>query len=102
MTKYVYQIQGALENATGKLKGLRVLVCDLYYFDTVDVPAEILDMETIKFLEYRLKLTKSAVNIQQLPIPVQNKIRTPLGRWLDHWVLENFYGNIGDGKSINS
>ena len=102
MTKYVYQIQGALENATGKFQGLRVLICDLYNFDTVDVPAAVLDKETIKFLQFRLNLTESPVNIQHLPIPIQNKIRTPLGRWLDRWVLENFHGDNSNRKSINS
>ena len=101
MTKYVYQIKGALENATGQFKGLRVLICDLYSFETVDVPAAILDRETVKFLQYRLKLTDSAVNIQKLPVEVQNKIRAPLGRWLDQWVLENFYGDTSNRKSIN-
>ena len=101
MTKYVYQIKGALENATGQFKGLRVLICDLYSFETVDAPAAILDRETVKFLQYRLKLTESAVNIQKLPVEVQNKIRAPLGRWLDQWVLENFYGDTSNRKSIN-
>ena len=101
MTKYVYQIQGALENAAGQLKGLRVLVCDVNNFDSVDVPVEILDRETVKFLQYRLRLTDSAVNIQKLPAIVQNKIRTPLGRWLDRWVLENFHGDNSKPKSTN-
>jgi len=102
MSKYVYQIQGALESATGKFQGLRVLVCNVHYFDSVDVPAEVLDNETIKFLQFRLNLTDLPVNIQKLPVQVQNRIRAPLGRWLDHWVLENFYGNTSDRKSTNA
>lgn len=102
MSKYVYQIQGALENAQGELKGLRVLVCDLYNFDSVDVPIEILDHETTKYLEYRLKLTDAALDIKRLPVSIQNSIRTPLGRWLDFWVLENFYGDISKPKNLNS
>jgi len=102
MSKYVYQIQGALENAHGRFTGLRVLVCDLYNFDSVDVPSSILDKETAKFLEFRLKITTDAVNIQRLPIIIQNKIRAPLGRWLDQWVLENFYGNTSNAKGVNS
>jgi hypothetical protein len=101
MTKYVYQIQGALENAAGQLKGLRVLVCDLYNFESVDVPVEILDSETVKFLQFRFSINDTIVNIAKLPVSVQNKIRTPLGRWLDHWVLENFHGDISKSKSIN-
>ena len=102
MTKYVYQIQGTLENATGQFKGLRVLVCDLYNFDSVDVPAAILDKETIKFLQFRLRVTENIVDIQKLPPVVQNKIRAPLGRWLDQWVLENFYGDTSNRKSTNA
>jgi hypothetical protein len=102
MSKYVYQIQGALENAQGELKGLRVLVCDAYNMDIVDAPIEILDNETAKFLQFRLRVNKQAINIQNLPLTVQRKIRTPLGRWLDQWVLENFHGDISKRKSINT
>jgi hypothetical protein len=102
MSKYVYQIKGALENGSGQFKGLRVLVCDLYNLETVDVPAAIMDRETIKYLQYRFNLTESTVNIQKLPVGVQNKIRAPLGRWLDQWVLENFYGDTSNRKSTNA
>ena len=102
MNKYVYQIQGALENPPGKLKGLRILVCDLNNFDTADAPIEILDYETVKYLEFRLNLSEDALNIQRLPVKVQNNIRTPLGKWLDRWVLDNFYGDTSDRKSVNS
>jgi hypothetical protein len=101
MSKYVYQIQGALEDAQGRFKGLRVLVCDLYNFDSVDVPGTILDKEVSKYLEFRLRVTPDAINIQRLPNSVQNKIRAPLGRWLDQWVLENFYGDTSDTKGVN-
>ena len=102
MSKYVYQIQGALEDAHGQFKGLRVLVCDLYNFDTVDVPSNILDKETAKYIEFRLKITTNIVDIQKLPYIIQNKIRAPLGRWLDQWVLENFYGDTSNRKSTNA
>jgi hypothetical protein len=102
MSKYVYQIQGALESASGQFQGLRVLVCDLYNFDSVDVPMEILDKETARYIEFRLNITTETMNIQKLPVSVQNKIRAPLGRWLDEWVLENFYGDISNGKSTNA
>jgi hypothetical protein len=102
MSKYVYQIQGALESAAGQFQGLRVLVCDLYNFDSVDVPMEILDKETARYIEFRLNITTETMNIQKLPVSVQNKIRAPLGRWLDDWVLENFYGDISNRKSTNA
>ena len=100
MSKYVYQIQGALESEDGVLRGLRVLVCDLYNFDSVDVPIAVLDKETRAYLKYRLMVTE-ANNIQQLPIRIQNNIRAPLGRWLDRWVLDNFHGDPSERKSIN-
>jgi hypothetical protein len=102
MNKYVYQIQGVLESPAGKVTGLRILVCDLYNFDQADVPIEILDYETVKYIEFRLKLSEDALNIQRLPVKVQNNIRTPLGKWLDRWVLDNFYGDTSNRKSVNS
>jgi len=101
MNDYVYQIQGALENPPGSLKGLRVLVCNLNYFDSADAPINILDKETVKYLEFRLKLSDEAMNIQKLPYAIQNKIRIPLGKWLDQWVLENFYGDTSNRKGVN-
>jgi hypothetical protein len=102
MGKYVYQIQGALENAQGSLLGLRVLVCDLNNFESVDVPVEVIDPEIKKYLQFRLSFTDATLNIQRLPNEVQNKIRAQLGPWLDYWVCKNFYGYIGDGKSTNA
>jgi hypothetical protein len=101
MGKYVYQIQGALENHNRKLLGFRVLVCDLNYFDSVDVPIEIFDQETIKYLEFRFRITDVTPNIAKLPYKVQNQLRAPLGRWLDQWVLKNFHGNSSKSKDTN-
>lgn len=102
MGKYAYQIYGALENAQGKFLGLRVLVCSSLNFEMVDVPVEILDNETAKYIQFRLKLTTGSLDIQRLPYKVQKAIRTPLGRWLDHWVLKNFYGDNRDNQSTNT
>jgi hypothetical protein len=102
MSKYVYQIKGALEDAQGQFRGLQVLVCDLHNFEVVNIPAEVLDRETVKYLEFRLKVTTMPLDIQRMPHGVQNRIRTPLGRWLDRWVLENFYGNHTEPKSTNT
>lgn len=98
MDKYVYQIQGALEDSNGKMQGFRVLVCNLYYFDSVDVPKKIFDKEIIKYLEFRFKVCDH-LDMAKLPYGVQNNIRAPLGRWLDKWVQENFYGNSSKSKS---
>lgn len=89
-TNYVYQIQGALENAKGDLLGLRVVLCTAQHFDTVDVPVEVLDKDTVAYLKFRLKIAPT-MDIRRLPNSVQNKIRAPLGRWLDHWVFENLH-----------
>jgi len=102
MSKYVYQIQGALESPMGKFIGLRCLVCNVDFLDMVDVPVEILDHETTKYLQFRLSITSEALDIQRLPVEIQNRIRTPLGRWLDHWVLDNFYGDNRTNKSTNA
>jgi hypothetical protein len=77
------------------------MVCNVNYMDLVDVPVEVLDSETTKFLQFRLSITAEQVNIANLPVEIQNRIRAPLGRWLDRWVLENFYGIPCDGKSTN-
>jgi hypothetical protein len=102
MNKYAYQIQGALENRQGQLLGLRVLVCDVYNFDSVDIPVEVIDAKTAKYLQFRLSITAESLNIKNLPVEIQNKIRVPLGKWLDQWVLENFYGNSSNTKSTNT
>ena len=102
MNKYVYQIQGALESRQGEFLGLRVLVCDALNFDSVDIPVEVLDSETAKYMQFRLSITAETVNIARLPVEIQNKIRTPLGRWLDHWVLDNFYGDNRKYKDTNA
>ena len=47
MGKYVYQIQGALENTQGDFLGFRVLVCNKDLFASADVPAEVFDKEII-------------------------------------------------------
>ena len=101
MSDYVYQIQGALENSEGQLQGFRVVVCDLHNLDMADVPVNILDKDTVKYLEFRLKITDQVLNIQRLPYSIQNKIRVPLGKWLDQWVLKNFYGNTSNRKGVN-
>jgi hypothetical protein len=101
MNNYVYQIKGVLESSAGKLRGLRILVCDLYNFDQADVPIEIFDNETVKYLEFRLKLSSNAIKIQNLPVRVQNNIRNKLGKWLDRWVLDNFYGDTSNRKGVN-
>ena len=102
MNDYVYQIQGALQNSRGQFLGLRILVCDLYNLDMVDVPVEVLDSETAKYIQFRLSITAEAISITKMPIVIQNKIRTPLGRWLDRWVLDNFYGDNRKHKDINA
>ena len=101
MNNYVYQIQGVLESPAGKVTGLRILVCDLYNFDQADAPISVLDKETASYLEFRLKLSQGALNFQRLPVKVQNNIRNPLGKWLDRWVLDNFYGDTSNTKSTN-
>ena len=102
MSKYVYQIQGALESRQGEFLGLRVLVCDAFNFDSVDIPVEVLDSETAKYMQFRLSITDETVNIAKLPVEIQNRIRAPLGRWLDHWVLDNFYGDNRKYKDTNA
>lgn len=100
MNDYAYQIQGALENAQGQLLGLRVLVCDVHNFEIVDVPVEVIDSETAKYIQFRLTISEH-LDMKQLPYKIQNQIRAPLGRWLDFWVLDNFYGNNSERKSTN-
>jgi hypothetical protein len=100
MTKYVYQIQGALENADRRFCGFRVVVCNKDFFETVDVPAELFGKETRAYIQFRLKVTER-FDIRKLPPTVEISIRTPLGRWLDYWVIKNF-GNISESKDTNA
>lgn len=100
MNNYVYQIQGMLETKEGKFGGMRVLVCNTLYFDSADIPAEVFDKETAKYMEFRLKVHEH-MDIRKLPVSVQNAIRKPIGIWLDRWVLENFYGDTSKPKNTN-
>jgi hypothetical protein len=86
----------------GKFIGLRCLVCNVDFLDMVDVPVEVLDHNTYKYMQFRLSITAEALNIQSLPVEIQNRIRAPLGRWLDHWVLENYHGDTSNRKSTNA
>ena len=90
---YVYQIKGILEKPNRDIGGIRVLLCSKDFFDSVDVPANIIDKETLRYLKYRLAVN-AFVDVRKLPIVIQNRIRTPLNLWLDNWVLkENSIGN---------
>jgi len=90
---YVYQIKGILEKSNKDVSGIRVLVCSKDFFDSVDVPAEVIDKETLRYLKYRLAVNEF-VDVRKLPIVIQNRIRVPLNLWLDNWVLkENSIGN---------
>jgi hypothetical protein len=93
--QYVYQIKGILEKPNKDIGGIRVLVCSQNYFDSVDVPAAVFDKETLKYLKFRLAVN-DYINVNRLPIPVVNRIREPMNKWLDNWVIrENF---LGDSK----
>ena len=100
MNKYLYQIQGALENADRSFGGFRVFVCTNYNFGLADAPAEIFDQETIKYLEFRLKLSET-FDMRKLPATVQNDIKMPLGHWLDEWVLNLIYGDTSESEDFN-
>ena len=100
MTKYVYQIQGALENAERKFCGFRVMVANKDFFETADVPAEVFPKETAAYIQFRLKVTER-FDIRKLPPTVETSIRVPLGRWLDQWVINNF-GDISKPKNTNA
>jgi hypothetical protein len=88
MTIYVYQIKGTLENAAGDVLGFRIFLCTANFFKEVDVPKEVFDKETLAYMKYRLAITER-VDMRRIPIAIQNKLRTPMDRWLDNWVLEN-------------
>ena len=100
MSKYLYQIQGALENAEGRFKGFRVFVCTNYNYGLADVPSNVFDKETAKYIEFRLKLSEK-FDVRKLSATVQNNIRAPLGRWLDDWVIEFIYGDTSKSKDFN-
>ena len=90
---YVYKIQGILETLDGEIGGIRVSVCSAAYLGDVDVPSSVFDQETLDYLKFRLKV-HSYVNVQQLPNKVQNKIRTPIGLYLDEWIKEEFNNGV--------
>jgi len=88
-TLYVYQIQGLLEDADKQVTGIRALLCSLDHFESVDVPASVLEEELVAYLRFRSAVTPH-MDIRKLPNQIQNELRIRLGRYLDKWVLENF------------
>ena len=88
-TLYVYQIQGLLQDADKRILGIRTLVCNVDYFESVDVPANVLDKGMIAYLRFRSAVCEP-MDIRKLPNNIINELRIRLGRYLDKWVLENF------------
>jgi len=86
---YVYQIQGLLERPDRSIGGLRVLVCSLDKFESVDAPSNILDKEMLAYLRFR-SLACDYLDISKLPHPIVNRLRKSLGQYLDKYVIEHF------------
>jgi hypothetical protein len=92
---YVYQIKGILEKSNKDIGGMRVLLCSKDFFDSIDVPVEIFDKETIRYLKFRLAVN-DYIDVQKLPVYIINRIRSPMNRWLDNWVIKE--KTIGDSE----
>jgi hypothetical protein len=86
---YVYQIQGLLERPDRSIGGIRTLVCSIDYFESVDVPSDVLDKEMLAYLRFRSAVC-DYMDIAKLPIPIVNRLRKTIGQWLDRYVLDNF------------
>ena len=90
---YVYQIKGILEKPNKEIGGMRVLLCTKDFFDSVDVPSNIFNKEVLDYLKFRLRVNEY-IDVQKLPLRIQNQIRTPMNQWLDNWVIrENIFGD---------
>ena len=84
---YVYQIKGLLERPNKDIGGIRVMVCSKYFFDTVDVPSDIIDAEVLRYLKFRLAVN-GFLDVRKLPIPIVNRLRGPINIWLDNWAAK--------------
>jgi hypothetical protein len=87
--KYVYQIKGLLEKPNKDIGGVRVVVGNADFLETVDVPAEIFDSELLKYFKFRLAVN-GYLDIRKIPYTLQNDMRAPLNQWLDNWVLTSW------------
>lgn len=85
---YIYQITGLLEKTDRNIGGFRVSVCSLNNFKSVDVPATVLDKETLAFLKFR-SMVCDYLDVSKLPIPIVNRLRKSIGLWLDDYVSTN-------------
>jgi hypothetical protein len=101
VVKYTYQIKSVLKSRDHGILGFRVVVATRDEFFDVDVPAEIFEYEVLAYVRFRIKVYPF-MDVRSLPRPLQSKIRTPLGRFLDLWILDNKYGNSGERKSPNA
>ena len=99
--KYTYQIKSVLYRPAVGIRGFRVVLATEEHFYEVDVPAENFDNETLRYIRFRLMVCPH-MDVRNLPRRVQHKIRAPLGRFLDFWILEDRYGNSGNRKNPNA
>lgn len=85
---YSYHIKGLLERPDRSIGAFRTEVCSLEKFKIVDVPATVLDKETLAFLKFR-SMVCEYMDISKLPIPIVNRVRKSIGYWLDTYVIIN-------------
>ena len=101
VVKYTYQIKSILFNGRKDVLALRVILAtDLYFYD-VDVPAEVFEYATLVYLGFRMRLCEY-MDIRNLPKAVEDKVRKPVERFLDDWILEEQDGYNGRPKDTNS
>jgi hypothetical protein len=100
--KYQYQIKEVLKTARGQISGFRALVIvESLDYHLVSIPAEIFEYEMLLYFKCRLKMYQR-VDIQRLPLSVQYKIRAPIERFLDLWVLEEKDGYHSNRKNTDA
>ena len=85
--QYSYQIKGILEDAQGNPYGFRVLLCTKDIFESVDVPGDLFNYETMRYLKFRLAVNP-LLDVRKLPEHLQQQIRVPMNHYLDAWVEE--------------
>jgi hypothetical protein len=92
VVKYTYQIKSILLSGRKDVLGIRVIVATDMYFHDVDVPAEVFDYETLVYLGFRMKVC-NLMDFRNASPTIAEKVRKPLGRFLDDWILEEYDGD---------
>lgn len=101
VVKYTYKLKSLLTDEELEPIGICVLVMTDSYFYEVDVPAELFDLELMKYIKFRLCLSQM-MDVNRLPPKLQEDLKIPLAFFIECWLLENEDGDSSGPEDFNT